>query len=400
MSEEKEAPKTPTYKYGVIGAGRQGTAAAYDMVMHGDAEEVRLADVDYDAAKAAAQRVNDLTGRDVAQARHVDVSQIAAVVDLLYGLDVFLSAVPYHYNLSLSRAALQAGASMVDMGGNTDVVLDQIALDEQAQAAGISIVPDCGMGPGMNNTLAAYAIELLDEPREVYIWDGGLPQDPQPPWNYQLTFNINGLTSEYYGQTAFLRDGKITMVDTFEEYQEIDFEPLGRLEAFITSGCTSTAPWTWEGKLQVYENRTTRYPGHFEQFKAYKLLGLFETEPVTLGDGTQVVPRELYHTLVEPRITAPDIRDVCMIRVKGVGGKDGKETAVIIDMLDYYDEETGFRAMERMTGWHCSIMASLVARGRVRKGAVPQEICVPASEVVAEARKRGFNIIHRFEPVA
>ena len=91
------------------------------------------------------------------------------------------------------------------------------------------------MGPGMNNTLAAYAIELLDEPREVYIWDGGLPQVPQPPWNFQLTFHINGLTNEYYGQTAFLRDGKITMVDTFEEYQEIDFEPLGRLEAFITS---------------------------------------------------------------------------------------------------------------------------------------------------------------------
>jgi lysine 6-dehydrogenase len=399
MSEE-EAPKTPTYKYGVIGAGRQGTAAAYDMVMYGDADEVRLADVDYDAAKAAAQRVNDLTGRDVANAWHVDVNQIAAVVDMLYGLDVFLSAVPYHYNLSLSRAALQAGASMVDMGGSTDVVLDQIALDEQAQAAGISIVPDCGMGPGMNNTLAAYAIELLDEPREIYIWDGGLPQDPQPPWNFQLTFHINGLTSEYYGQTAFLRDGKITMVDTFEEYQEIDFEPLGRLEAFITSGGTSTAPWTWQGKLQAYENRTLRYPGHYQQFKTYKLLGLFETDPVTLSDGTRVAPRDLYHALLEPKITAPDIRDVCVIRVKGVGVKDGKETAVVIDMLDYYDEETGFRAMERMTGWHCSIMASLVARGRVRKGAVPQEICVPASEVVAEARRRGFNILHRFEPVA
>jgi lysine 6-dehydrogenase len=286
------------------------------------------------------------------------------------------------------------------MGGNTDVVLDQIALDEQAQAAGLSIVPDCGMGPGMNNTLATYAIELLDEPREVYIWEGGLPQDPQPPWNFQLTFHINGLTNEYYGQTAFLRDGKITMVDTFEEYQEIDFEPLGRLEAFITSGGTSTAPWTWEGKLQVYENRTTRYPGHYQQFKTYKLLGLFETEPVKLSDGRQVIPRDLYHALLEPKITAPDIRDVCMIRVKGVGEKDGRETAVIIDMLDYYDEETGFRAMERMTGWHCSIMASLIARGRVRKGAVPQEICVPASEVVAEARRRGFNISHRFEPVA
>jgi lysine 6-dehydrogenase len=395
-----EANNAQTFRYGVLGAGRQGTAAAYDMVMHGNAKEVRLADADYEVAKQATQRVNELTGRDVVKAWHVDANQLAAVVDMVHGLDVFLSAVPYTFNLSLTRAAIQAGTSMVDMGGNTDIVLKQFELGEQAQQAGISIVPDCGMGPGMNNTLGAYAVELLDEPREVYMWDGGLPQDPQPPWYYQLSFHIDGLTNEYHGTTAFLRDGKITMVETFTEYQEIDFPPLGKLEAFITSGGTSTAPWTWEGKLQAYENRTVRWPGHYAQFKAFKELGLFGREPVTLPDGRMIVPRELYHMLLEPKITAPVIKDLCLMRIKGVGKKDDKETAVIIDMLDYYDEETGFTSMERMTGWHCSIIASLIARGRVREGSVPQEICVPASEVVAEARKRGFSIAERYEPVA
>ena len=58
--EESEArPDRPRYKYGVLGAGRQGTAAAYDMVMHGDAEEVRMADVNYEAARQAARLIHE-----------------------------------------------------------------------------------------------------------------------------------------------------------------------------------------------------------------------------------------------------------------------------------------------------------------------------------------------------
>ena len=105
---------------------------------------------------------------------------------------------------------------MVDYGGHTPTVLKQIERSAEAKASGIAIVPDCGMGPGMNNTMGAYAVELLEQegltPREVYLWDGGIPQNPIPPWNYQCTFNINGLTNEYHGEVAFLRDGKITMV--------------------------------------------------------------------------------------------------------------------------------------------------------------------------------------------
>lgn len=380
---------TENHHYLVIGAGRQGTAAAYDLALYGDAGQVTLADLDPDVARNAATRVNTLIQKDIATPLELDVRDEAALAAALERADAALSAVPYFHNLAITRAAIQGRAHLCDMGGNTDVVFAQLELDAEARAAGISVVPDCGMGPGLNNTMGAYVVDLLDEPREVSLYDGGLPQDPQPPWNYQLTFHINGLTNEYYGETAFLRNGQIVTVEGLTEHERMFIPPLGELEAFVTTGGTSTAPHTFKGRLETYQNKTLRYPGHFEWFRAFRTLGLLGLEPIEV-DGREIVPRDVFHTLLEPKITAPDIRDVCLLRAVGKGKKDGVETVVTVDLVDYYDEETGFRAMERLTGWHCAIMLSFQAHGRVRPGSVPMETAVPADEMMEAFSRRGI----------
>jgi lysine 6-dehydrogenase len=168
------------------------------------------------------------------------------------------------------------------------------------------------------------------------------------------------------------------------------------LEAFTTTGGTSTAPYTFQGKLQVYQNKTCRWPGHFAQFKAFQLLGLFGLDPIQIN-GDQIVPRDVFHALLEPKITAPLIKDVCVMRAKGVGvAANGDERAVIIDLIDYYDEETGFTAMERITGWHAGIMAEFIARGVVPPGAWPMEQAVPASTFMDQVRARGFDVTVRW----
>jgi lysine 6-dehydrogenase len=383
-----------TYHYLILGAGRQGTAAAYDLARFGDAARITLADADPTRAEGAAQRVNRLLDRDVARGVRLDVRDAAALVVALRGADACLSAVPYAFNLEITRAAIQARCGLCDLGGNTDIVWQQLELDEEARAAGISVVPDCGMGPGLTNTLAAYAMGFLDQPREVYIWDGGLPQDPQPPWNYQLTFNIEGLTNEYDGEAVFLRDGRLVHVPCLTELEELDIPPLGRLEAFVTAGGVSTAVRTYAGRLQVYQNKTLRYPGHCARFRAFRDLGLFSQEPIEV-DGIPVIPRRVYHALLEPRITAPEVRDVCVIRVQALGRKEGHETEVVVDFIDYYDEATGFTAMERTTGWHAAIMAAMIAHGEVEAGVIPVELAILGETFVAELRKRGFHIRHR-----
>lgn len=378
------------YTYAVLGAGRQGTSAAYDLAKFGEAKRIILADLHEETASDSAQRINGLIGREIASGIGLDVSDRAALDKFLPGMDVTLSAVPYYFNLEITKACLAAGSSLCDMGGHTGVVLQQLALDSEAKKAGVSIVPDCGMGPGLNVTMAMYAVDLLDEAHAVHIYDGGLPQTPVPPWNYQATFHINGLTNELDGQATFLRDGALTRVDTLTEPEMIDFSPLGQLEADVTSGGMSTSPWTLEGKLQDYTNKTLRYPGHFEWLRAFKELGLFSEEHIDVN-GNAVTPREVYHALLEPKIRAEEIRDICVMRVVGMGIKDGQETTITVDLVDTFDKETGFTAMERLTGWHCAIMMGFQARGIVQAGGVSMEVAVPPAKFMDAIRERGIR---------
>ena len=379
------------FSYIVMGAGRQGTAAAYDLARFGDASRVTLTDLDVGRAQTAADLVNRLAGCNLADAMALDVRDQHAVQEALIDRDVALSCVPYFYNLDITKSAIAAGTSFCDLGGNTEIVRQQHGLDAAAKRAGVRIVPDCGMGPGMGNTLGVYAMGLLDKAEHVYLYDGGIPQNPQPPWNYLLSFSIEGLTNEYYGGITVLREGKLAHLPCFTELEMIEVEPIGKLEAFVVAGGVSTAPWTFQGKLQTYQLKILRYPGTFAQLKAFSDLGLFELAPVEV-DGKPVVPRHVFHALFEPKVHANVVKDICIIRARAVGTKDGKPAEAVVEVIDYYDDATGFSSMQRTTGWHLSIVAAMMARGETPIGSIPLEIAVAGDAFVREARQRGFRI--------
>jgi lysine 6-dehydrogenase len=381
-----------TFSYAVLGAGRQGTAAAYDMARWGDASEVLLADYDLAAAERASKRVNDLIGKPVATAARVDVNDQQSVEALIQGRNAILSCVPYRFNPLVTRAAIAAQVNMCDLGGHIGIARDQHALSDEAAAAGISIVPNCGQVPGMGTSLMVYAMELLDDAKEVYMWDGGLPQKPREPFRYLLTFNMAGLTNEYAENAMFLRDGRITEVEPLTELEVVEFpEPIGKLEAFVTGGGTDSMPWTYEGKLRVLQNKTLRHPGHFAQLRAFFDLGLWSLDAIDVK-GQRVVPRDVFEALFEPKVTHPEDRDLIVLRVKAVGEKDGRPASSVVELIDAYDESTGFTAMERTTGWSAAIVTEMAARDETRRGCAGVEVQVPAAAYVAELRRRGFSV--------
>ncbi len=267
--------------YGVVGAGRQGTATAYDIARFSPESCIELADSDPQAARLAADRINSLLDESRVVPRCLQVEQPEEIRPFLKGLDVCASAAPYRLNLTLAREAVASGVSFCDLGGNADIVEQELDLDLQALENGISIVPDCGVGPGMISNLALLAFEQFDQAEEILIYDGGLPQDPQPPFHYRCFFNLEGLTNEYDGEALYLDKGQVVRVPCFaeEEFEQVEVPELGELEAFTTSGGLTTLASTLEGKVLTLKNKTLRYPGHYALFKGLRDLGL-------LGCGT------------------------------------------------------------------------------------------------------------------
>ncbi len=386
------------YNYAIIGSGKQGTAAAYDLIKFGKAKKIVLIDSDLGNAKNSAKKISELTNTNICTSLKIEATDFQELKKHLIGIDSIISGVPYYFNLELTKIAIEVGANFCDFGGNTDVVKSQLSLDGKAKEKNISIVPDCGMDPGMNISFVQYLFESYDKLKSVKSYGAGLMQYPKPPWNYELSFHINGLTNEYYGNALFLRNGKVAEVPTLSDYEILEFpEPLSKLEAVVTSGGLSTLPYELEGKVETLENKTLRYLGHWEKFKAFSELGLFGENPIIVN-GKEIIPREVYHSLLAPKITTGDNRDLGIIKIFAEGIKNGKSVKTIIELIDYFDEKTGFTAMQRLTGWHASTIANLSAEKKVTKGAVSVSQAISGEIIIDELRKRGIKIkIDQFE---
>ena len=206
----------------VLGSGQMGKGAAYDLVKHDSVEQIILADIDAKNAKAIAKEVGDK-----AVAETIDAKNRDQLVKIFSKVDSVISAVSYTVNVLHTEVAIETGTHMCDLGGGWAVVQKQLELNDQAKDAGITVVPDCGLAPGMTNVLAREGIEYLDRVESVKIRVGGLQQEPRPPLNYSLIFSVEGLINEYIEPCVALRDGKITIEDPLIGFEEITFpEPF------------------------------------------------------------------------------------------------------------------------------------------------------------------------------
>ena len=369
----------------VLGAGRMGFGAVYDLARQRDVERVTVADAIAERAHGIASRA----GGGKAEPVQLDATDHRKVVDLMRGHDAVLSCVVYTLNERLARAAVEAGTNFCDLGGNNDVVAAELALDHDARARGVNIIPDCGLAPGMVAVLVAHAAARFDRVDEIHIRVGGLPQNPQPPLDYQLVFSVEGLINEYVEQARVIRQGRITMVPSMTELEELEFPPpFGKLEAFQTSGGTSTLPETFLGRVKELDYKTIRYPGHCAKFKTMIDLGLCSSEPLPV-DGARIAPRRLLADLLVRNLPA-DQPDVVLVRVQLSGG--GK--TLRYDIIDRYDSASGLSAMMRTTAFPAAIVTLMMARGMIdRKGALPQERCVPADAFMSELAARNIRVM-------
>ena len=208
----------------VLGAGLQGSACAYDLLQNPAVSQVRLADLRFDhlppfLAPLSGARLIPTT---------LDVRDREAVLAVMRECDAVMSAIPYYFNLQLAECAVEAGVHFCDLGGNTGIVFQQKELAEKARAKGVTIVPDCGVAPGMVNIFAEHGIRQLDAVDSVRIYVGGLPQHPEPPLNYQIVYSLEGVLDYYTTLSWVVRNGKREQVVALSEREPVSFPaPVG-----------------------------------------------------------------------------------------------------------------------------------------------------------------------------
>jgi lysine 6-dehydrogenase len=373
----------------VLGAGLQGCACAFDLLQNPAVTQVTLADLHPERLPAFldAERGKRL------QTVTLDVTDHDAVRKVMAGHAAVMSAIPYYFNGPMAKLAVECGAHFSDLGGNTEIVMEQKKLHDQAKAKGLSVIPDCGLAPGMVNILAAEGIRRMDRAERVKIYVGGLPQKPEPPLNYQIVYSLEGALDYYTTDSWVIRGGKPAQVDALSELEDVEFPtPVGTLEAFHTAGGISTMPFAYEGRVDVMEYKTLRYPGHVAVMRPIRELGLIDNAPIEVK-GQKVSPRDVFIASVTPKLFKPEGRDLVALRVEVTGTRDGKPARAAWQLLDYYDADHKISAMMRTTGYSLAITGQMQADGRVtEKGVHTPDEAMPFEGYVSELAKRGVEI--------
>jgi lysine 6-dehydrogenase len=370
----------------------QAYGAALDLLTFGNPEELILAD----AFPAMTEKLTAFLMKHARPKKltplKLDAADIEATAAAARGCDLILNTAPYKFAVDITKAAIRAKVPMVDLGGDTDMVLKQLALSGDAKAAGITIIPDCGMGPGMTNITVGHAMELLDSAETIITRDGGIPLNPKPPLFYHLVFAIETLTNEYTGMTTQMRDGKMIEIAPMTEIEQCDLPVVGKVEATHGMGMLSTLPWTYEGRVKNLENKFVRYPGHLTFLKTLRDVGFFSRETLQTENGP-FQPRAMTKAVMEKFLLPKGgEKDVSFIQTISEGTKAGKKVRIEHWICDFSDEKTGLTSMQRTTGFTASIVGQMIVNGQLKeKGVLPPELGVPKLPFFELIQTRGFE---------
>ncbi len=348
----------------IVGCGNIGSVAARDLARSSTTIDITLADQNSERAKHLAGPL----GSRGASWLQLDVEDHDSLVHTLKDFDVAVGFLPGDLGYLLAEACIDAETNLVDVSYMPE---DPLKLNERATAANITIVPDCGLAPGLSNLLVGHSFQRLDTIRSVRIMVGGLPERPLPPLDYVVTWSPENLIDEYTRKTRIVKDGRTVEVETLSGLERVEFPNLGTLEAFYTDGLR-TLPSTIMEVEEMWE-KTLRYPGHAEKIRLLRALGFFDLEPINI-DGISLSPRKITAKLLEKRLKRSDVKDIVAMRIEVLGIKNHSHIRQTYQMLDRYDEKQNITAMARTTAYPASITTQLLMDETVStRGVIPPE---------------------------
>lgn len=376
-------------KFLVLGAGRVGYAVVFDLIRSPKIDKVIVADRNV----SRLQLIKDQLADEKIVPVELDIENEEEIAELMANSDVTLSCVNNKHNYGLAKIALQAKSHFCDLGGDDAMLKKLFLLNEVARDQGITIVPNVGMAPGMVAILAHCAAQAMDELYEIRIRCGALPTEPEGLlFNHALSSSMDRMLTQYGGDCTIIRDGKIYKVPALTDVETIEFpKPIGQLECFNTAGGVSMLPELYKDKVQHLDYKSIRYPGHCEQVKVLKDLGMLSSSKVELESG-DVVPLDLLKHMLNGKLSV-DQPDFVLLRITVTGVKDRKPLQHVWECVDYGDEANGLSAVAKMTAFPASIVAQMIARGDIEeRGVLKQEQVVPIKLFLAEMASRGISL--------
>ena len=377
----------------ILGTGMIGTTVVCEIAKFNGIDSVTAVDGRQESIDKCLAIANNpkVKGKVASLVTEEDIAKV------LLNADVAVACLPHSLSLVAIKAAIASKCHLVDLVGSK--FHEKRGLDKEARAAGVLIVPGCGVAPGITNFLAAQGIEMLDEAEEAVMYCGGIPRHPIPPLWYQVVFRLESVIGLYTKPALAVENGQLVQLLPLTGLEKITFpEPVGVCESVITDA-HSTA-YILKDKVKHLYERTIRYPGHWEKMNVLNELGFFDIDAISV-DGLTTTPRTFTEKILAPKMVGKSNEDITVLRVEVRGLKDGRSRKYTWEMVDFYDQSRNITSMAKTTAVPAAIIAKWIALKKITEtGVIPIESIIIKDKFepfMNEMSRLGINIDYQEE---
>jgi lysine 6-dehydrogenase len=380
------------------GCGVQGRTALYDLASDPDISEIICADIQFDELS----KIENFTDMGKITTAKIDAQNKSDLLDLYRKVDLVIDLLPKEFKSHVNEMALEAKIHVV----NTNYMYKTKDMDKKAKQAGIAIMPECGLDPGIDLVIYADAKSRFDSLSVINSYCGGFPEKKActNPLNYKLSWIWRGVLSSTSRDGRIIKDRQIIEIPFARQHDksfvhEIEFPNLGTLEAIPNGDAVFFTDRMGLTKKIINTGRySLRWPGWSAFWRPLKELDFLSEDPVKGIDG-KLSPMDFMEKHLGPKLVYQDDEKdlVAMINIFE-GKKDNKKMRFTSCMLIERDLETGIMAMSKGVAYTACIVAKMIVKGEIKeKGVLSPINHIPVAPFMERLKKRGIVISEKME---
>jgi len=204
--------------------------------------------------------------------------------ELISKADLVCSLLPYTYHMKAAKVAIRYRKPFC----TTSYISDEMkGLDEEARAAGILILNECGVDPGIDHMSAMQVIDHVHNQGGKIVsftsFTGGLPAPDanDNPFGYKLSWSPRGVLLAGRNDAQFLRDGEIVNIpgpELFDHYEIMEVPGMGKFEGYPNRDSMPFINYYGIQEIKTMQRGTFRNLGWCDTLKKVADLGLLSIE--------------------------------------------------------------------------------------------------------------------------
>ena len=374
------------------GAGIVGKAITKELSAQSDVSQVVIGDMNAEGAEKYMARL----GGDKVSFEKINVSDHDRLVKSMQGFDVVANCVYYETILEVTKAAIEAGVHIVDLGGFYYGTQKQMKLHEEAASAGVTLLHGCGSGPGLTNIVSRYAADRLDKVDEIHIRAGGVAPSPGSPPIKGAGMTIRTVLDEFTINPMAFENGEHVQKPCISGREVVVFpDPIG---AHPTYYSLHSEQYTLSKYIEGVNTVTLKvvFPeDELAKLKPLIDLGLTSNEPIDYN-GQSIAPRQFLDRILVGQEQQEEEQgsEFCASVIYVTGERGGQAVKLTYTFMVEHEKRWG----NTKTGVPLAVGTLMLGRGEITKRGftVPEE-CIDPGKFILECKDRGFVFTEKEE---